>query len=254
MKRIHYLIFLWLLQSSCNINPSVMFKASNTKYCEYDSTLVQAEYQIRPGDILAIDIYPENGSRLINNVDETSLNSIKTLSGSETHPQFLVDPDGYAKLPLINQQKLAGLTVRQAEKLIETKLSAFYTQPFVMIKVANRRVMVFTGTGGSGMVVNLVNENMTLIEVLAAAGGITNTGKAENIKIIRGDSKNPKVIKVNLSTIESFQRSDIRVMANDIIYVEPVPRISQEVLVQLAPLVGIVTSLALLYQITSGLR
>jgi hypothetical protein len=40
--------------------------------------------------------------------------------------------------------------------------------------------------------------------------------------------------------------------ANDIIYVEPVPRYSQEVLTQITPIVGIITSLALIYNIANG--
>ena len=114
--------------------------------------------------------------------------------------------------------------------------------------------MVFPGTGGTGRTVNLDNENMNLIEALALAGGLTNTGKSYKIKLIRGDLRNPKVMLIDLSTIEGMSQSNLLLQSNDIIYVEPVPRVSQELLSQLAPIIGIITSLALVYQIADGFR
>jgi polysaccharide export outer membrane protein len=103
--------------------------------------------------------------------------------------------------------------------------------------------------GGSGTVVTLKNENTTLIEALALAGGITETGKAYKIKLIRGDSRNPQVQLIDLSTIEGMKQSNMLLQANDIIYVEPVPRISNAILSQITPIVGILTSMLLIYNI-----
>jgi polysaccharide export outer membrane protein len=133
--------------------------------------------------------------------------------------------------------------------MLEGQYATFYNKPFVMLRVLNRRVLVFPGTGGFGRVVNIDNENTTLIEALALAGGLTNTGKAWKIKLIRGDLRNPKVMLIDLSTIEGMKQSNLLVQANDIIYVEPVPRYSQEVLAQILPIVGILTSVALIYSI-----
>jgi polysaccharide export outer membrane protein len=81
--------------------------------------------------------------------------------------------------------------------------------------------MVFTGTGGRGTVVNLKNENTTLIEALATAGGVTETGKAYKVKLIRGDTRNPQIMLIDLSTVEGLKQSNLLLQANDIIYVEP---------------------------------
>jgi polysaccharide biosynthesis/export protein len=133
--------------------------------------------------------------------------------------------------------------------MLEQQYATFYNKPFVMVRVINRRVLVFPGSGGAGRVVNIENENTTLIEALALAGGITNTGKAWKVKLIRGDLRNPKVMLIDLSTIDGVKQSNLLVQANDIIYVEPVPRLSQEVLTQITPIVGIITSIALVYSL-----
>jgi polysaccharide export outer membrane protein len=132
---------------------------------------------------------------------------------------------------------------------MEEKYTFNYNKPFVMLSVLNRRVLVFPGAGGTGTVVTLENENTTLIEALAMAGGLAVTGKSDVIKLIRGDSRNPQVHLIDLSTVEGMTKSNMLLQANDIIYVEPIKNISQNILQELAPIVGIVTSLLLLYEI-----
>lgn len=233
-----------------------MFKSDESKEIAFDSSMVDSVYRIAPSDIISVEVFSEGGIRLVEQPNQINpYNSSQANYTGSTNPQeYLVDEAGSVKLPLISYIDVKGLSIREAEKAIEKRYIEFYNDPFVILKVLNRRVMVFPGTGGTGKVVELKNEKTTLIEVLAAAGGLTTTGKSNSIKIIRGDFRNPKVILVNLETLDAARNSDIRIYANDIIYVKPVPRISQEVLLQLAPFVGIVTSLALLYQIALGVR
>jgi polysaccharide export outer membrane protein len=253
MRKIVLLFFVILGFSSCNINPSVMFKVPSNYEYAVDQTIGNVEYRISPNDIVSMSVYTNDGFKLIDVT--TSAESISSRGGMGMNNlsfQYLVEPDGNIKLPIIGKLKLAGFTIREAEKTLEAQYANFYNKPFVILKVVNRRVTVFPGTGGSGRVVNLENESTTVIEALALAGGITNTGKARKIKLIRGDLRNPKVILIDLSTIEGLKEGNLLLQANDIIYVEPVPRLSQEVLTQIAPIVGIITSFTLIYNIAKG--
>ena len=230
-----------------------MFKVPSNYEYAVDQTIGNVEYRISPNDIVSMSVYTNDGFKLIDVT--TSAESVSSRGGigmSNLSFQYLVEPDGSIKLPIIGKIKLAGTTIREAEKLLEFQYTNFYNKPFVVLKVVNRRVTVLPGTGGSGRVVNLENESTTVIEALALAGGITNTGKARKIKLIRGDLRNPKVILIDLSTIEGLKEGNLLLQANDIIYVEPVPRLSQEVLTQIAPIVGIITSFTLIYNIAKG--
>lgn len=251
-KRILLFLTLALTFSSCNINPSVMFKVPKDYNYAVDQTIGNVEYRIAPNDIIGFAIYTNDGFKLVDLTTsaESVISRVQSGSGNQNaSTQFLVEPDGMVKLPIIGKVKLMGLTVREAEKQLEQQYATFYNKPFVMIRVTNRRVLVFPGTGGAGRVVNLDNENTTLVEALALAGGITTTGKAWKVKLIRGDLRNPKVMLIDLSTIEGVKNSNMLLQANDIIYVEPVPRFSQEILAQIAPIVSIITSVALIYNI-----
>lgn len=253
MRKYLFLILLTPL-FSCKLNPSIMFKTGKDYPYKVDQTIGNIEYRLAPNDILGFSVFTNDGFKLIDLTTGigagtgTGLNA-SAGSNSGNSVQFKVDIEGQVKLPIIGKVKITDLTIREAEKLLEDKYTVYYNKPFVMLNVLNRRVMVFTGTGGSGTVVTLENENTTLIEALALAGGITVTGKANVIKLIRGDSRNPQVHLIDLSTVEGMTQSNMLLQANDIIYVEPVKRVSQNILAEVAPIVGIITSLLLLYEI-----
>jgi len=257
-KLILLLSFSAFFLTSCQLNPSIMFKVPKDYQYANEQTIGNIEYRITPNDIIGFSVYTNDGFKLIDlTTSATSISApMSNMNGGNNANQtlFLVEPDGQVKLPIIGKVKISGMTVREAEKYLETQYSTFYNKPFVMLRVTNRRVMVFSGTGGQGRVVTLDNENTHLIEALALAGGITNTGKAYKIKLIRGDLRNPKVMLIDLSTIEGLKQSNLMLQANDIIYIEPVPRVTQEFLLQLTPFVGVITSLALLFQISQNIN
>lgn len=256
MKKLILYSIICLFITGCNLNSSVMFRTPKNYAFTVDQTIGNVEYRVTNNDIVGFSVYTNDGFKL---VDLTT--SIATATGGaggninnfNSSIQFPVEPDGQIKLPIIGKVKIAGMTIREAEKMLEQQYATYYNKPFVVLKVVNRRVLVFPGAGGAGRVIEIENENTTVIEALALAGGIATTGKAHKIKLIRGDARNPQVLLIDLSTVEGMKQSNLMLQANDIIYVEPVPRLSQEILAQITPIVGIITSLLLIYNIAKDL-
>ncbi|MEO0334740.1 MAG: polysaccharide export protein EpsE, partial [Bacteroidota bacterium] len=104
----------------------------------------------------------------------------------------------------------------------------------------NKRVVVLGGLGGQ--VIPLTNENMSLIEVLALAGGVSQGSRTDNIRLIRGDLDDPEVRIIDLSTIQGVKKASLKVMPGDIIYVQPVQRVASEALRDISPIFGLITS------------
>jgi protein involved in polysaccharide export with SLBB domain len=170
--------------------------------------------------------------------------------------EFLVQADGTVVLPLVNRVKISGLSLLQADSLLQTRYNEYYKDAFVTTRVTNNRVFVLGAPGGQ--VIALTNDNMNLIEVLALAGGLDgNTqggasnqgfyrfgGNPTNIRIIRGDLKNPRVQQINLSTLDGMRRANLQMEPNDIVYVEAVHRPLLETLSDAAPIISL-TSLFL---------
>lgn len=251
MSRIVLYLFVtaMVLPGCRNLNPSVMFKTPEDYNFQVDQTIGNIEYRIAPNDILEVSVFTNDGFKLVDLTATTGLPGTGSTDVGESAVQYKVEIDGYVKLPIIQKVKIRDMTVREAEKYLEQQYATYYTKPFVLMKVVNRRVLVFPGQGGTGRVINLLNENTSLIEALALAGGIATTGKAYRIKLIRGDYRNPSVQIIDLSTVEGMKQSNLLLQANDIIYVEPIPKIAQGVLAEITPIVGIITSFFLVYNI-----
>jgi len=242
---------------------------------------VDRNYIIQPNDLLAVRVYTNDGERIIDPNGElqfgspagllpTGTNGSRTLAtgggqsaSSAGDSEFTVQTNGTVRLPLINRIKITGYTLLQADSVLKIRYEEFYKGVFVVTRVTNSRVIVLGSVGGR--IIPLVNDNMNLIEVLAAAGGIDGAGgggaslyrsggKASNIRIIRGDLKNPQVEQVDLTTINGMRRANLQVEPNDIIYIEPVRRPFSDALVDASPvigLVGTVVSLLLTIIVTS---
>ncbi|MBL7778509.1 MAG: polysaccharide biosynthesis/export family protein [Chitinophagales bacterium] len=244
MKKILYLLFLSGIAtsfSSCKfLFPNIMFKQKDYQYFELAQKQID-EYVIQPGDEMTIKVYSRDGFRIIDRVitqEQTGSNSSANSPNQET---FIVDVEGFLKIPIVGDYFVKGYTERQLEKILADKFSTIYVNPYVNVKVINRRVFVFKG--GEGMVVPINQAPTTILEAIARANGIGNDLKAFNIKLIRGDLKNPQVTLINLSTIEGMRQSNLIVQSNDIIYIERKRNVAASLNTTILPFVAVATSL-----------
>ncbi|MFT4660693.1 MAG: polysaccharide export outer membrane protein [Patiriisocius sp.] len=231
-----------LLLSSCGVNRDLMFKTPTN--FEFNELLERnsTEYNISPNDMLRFRLFTNDGFVLIDLTagDEGSGGSSSIYR--ESTVSYIVENDGLVKLPTLGRVNLTGMSIRESQLYLEYQYSQFYRKPFVILEVINKRAIVSTGSGGTARVIDLENNNITLIEALALAGGIDDRGNSSKIKVIRNGISDKEVYHVDLSTIEGIQMGDMIIQANDIIYVEPVPRLASELLQDVAPIVSLLTS------------
>lgn len=244
--RIYLFIFCLFMISCRSVRESILFKTDHEKLpAGIAQNVQQAErnYIIQKNDYLEIFLYANKGERLIDFNIQTNTTGGNTSATAQTvqAPRFLVQENGYVRLPQVGMMSLEGFTLHQADSLLENAYTTFYVDPFVTTRFANKRVVVLSAN--QGQVVPLANENMNLIEVIALSGGVQNNERASNIRLIRGDLNNPEVHIINLSTIEGMTKANLRVQPNDIIYIEPVRRVITESLQEISPVIGLLSSL-----------
>jgi len=252
--------------SSCRLfYPNQLFKQKDYQYFEFAKKQID-EYIIEPDDQLTLQVYSRDGFKLIDvfgggfsggatsgggssssgssggGSSSGSSTSSSTASGSQV--TYLVDKEGFAKLPILGDFYVKGYSHHELEKELAQKYATLFIDPFVIVKVINRRVLVFKGEVAS--VVGLNESPTSLIEVLAKAGGLTRNLKAYKIKIIRGDLKNPEVHIIDLSSLEGLRTADLTMRPNDIVYVEERKRIIGDVLAEISPLFAAVTTVGTL--------
>ncbi|HET8858605.1 MAG TPA: polysaccharide biosynthesis/export family protein [Marivirga sp.] len=208
---------------------------------------IEGAYSIQPGEKLNIEVYTNKGERVIDpNLELTAITG-GAAGGGRLMPdkEFEVLPNGNAILPLLGETKVAGYSIAGLQEKLINEYSEYYIKPYVRVRPLNRRVVVLGGIGGQ--VIPLENEKMTVLEVLALAGGLDRDSKGRNIRLIRGPLDDPSVQIINLATIEGMQKANLNVLPNDIIYVEPVRRIFTESVRDIAPIIGVVTNVVTLF-------
>ena len=183
-----------------------MFKTDKFyQYTPADTLSGNKEYVLKAKDIMEVQILSNNGYQLVDVLGQ---------GGFYNPVTYTIHNEGFAILPMLDSLYLAGYSITGAENLLSERYAYFFVNPYVKIKVVNRRCVVYSGRGNA-RVVTLDNEGMSLIVVLALAGGIGNS-KAYRIKLLRGDLRNPQVFLIDLSTIEGMKKANLQIAANDI--------------------------------------
>ncbi|SRR5258706_5910885 len=245
--------FTGLLLFSCaSYKQNIMFKpieGYQPESFKKEASAVERNYVIQKNDYLTLQIFSNNGERLIDpNPDLTGKSGSNKDQQAAEPIQYLVDINGIVKLPLVGEMKLEALTLRQAEEIVQKEYSKFFKDSFVLFSYTNKRVVVLGAPGG--LVLPLTNQNIRVAEVLAMAKGLNNDAKANVIKLIRGDH----VYLIDFSTIKGYVEGNMLVEAGDIIYVEPIRRPFTEGLkdnyVIVSLLLQVTTIVVLIYSVT----
>jgi len=207
----------------------------------------EKNYVIQSNDNLELEVYTNKGERIIDPDMELTKDLPNQALNSKPIPTYLVDIRGIAKFPMIGEVKVEGMTIREAEAILQKQYESFYLDSFVILRYVNKRVIVLGATGGQ--VIPLTNENIHLIEVLALAQGVSNDAKAHNIRVLRGD----QVFVCDLSTFDGYLKNNIGIEPGDIVYVEPIRRPVSEGLRDYGLLVSLAASLTTLIVVLFGL-
>lgn len=128
-------------------------------------------YLVGPGDMLSVNVW----------------------RNPEVSAQVPVRPDGKISTPLVEDLQASGKTPSEIAREIEKALSQYIKNPVVTVSVQN-----FTGT--NSQVIKVVGqatkaqvlayrENMTLLDVIIAVGGITDYAAGNRATIWRGQKQ-----------------------------------------------------------------
>ncbi len=149
-----------LLCSAQNQAPAATPAAAPAQF----ATTASDSYVIGGNDVLAITVWKE-----------------PTLSGS-----VLVRPDGMISMPLVGDVQAAGLTPLHLADQITAKLKKFVQDPNVSVVVAAIHSKVIYMIGEVGRTGPLeMTPNMTLLEAISSAGGLSEFANKKKIYILR---------------------------------------------------------------------
>lgn len=134
--------------------------------------------------------------------------------------QVTVRPDGVITLPLINDVPVVGLSPKELQDLLTEKLKAFVNEPQVTVVVRDirsRKVFLVGQVGKPGSF--QLSGNMTLLELLAQAGGLGQFAKSESIYILRNQNGQQVRLPFKYKRVLQGKDPDILLLPGDRIVV-----------------------------------
>ena len=181
---------------------------------------VKFEYKIAPNDRLSIITYVQSGTdsqqmnSMLANTDTTrqGLDSIDAAAG------LLVTQKGEVRLPLIGSIKVTGLTEDQAADKLINEYKKYIRNPYVTVEITNQRIIVIGEVQKPG-IVPVVNGTMNLIEVISRSGYLTEIASRTDIRVVRGNLRNPEILSIDLTDGKSLLTANLLLQPNDIVYV-----------------------------------
>jgi protein involved in polysaccharide export with SLBB domain len=158
----------------------------------------------------------ERSSGVIGRMDNVE---IRVFREDELATRGQLSADGSISMPLIGAVRLEGLTTDQAAAAITRKYQDGYLvkpEVSVSIEARIRRTITVLGQAQRPGVFELpVHRQLTLVEAIGMAGGVTRIANGKKISLKRGGNATPQI--VNLSDITTGKGGDIPLADGDVI-------------------------------------
>jgi polysaccharide export outer membrane protein len=128
--------------------------------------------------------------------------SVKFWKDNDMSADVVVRPDGLVTLPLINDMKAAGLTPEQLRTQVTAAATKFVEAPNVQVYVRDikSRQVFITGMINRSAPYPLLGP-MTVMQLIAMAGGLQDFADGKNIVIIRTENGEPVSYRFNYNEV-----------------------------------------------------
>ena len=184
------------------------------------------EARIKPKDMLSISVIASNlATSIMYNLITPQINdniekSLITYPGLQS---YLVDNRGLIDFPLLGKLKVSGLTLKELEAMIQSKIESSFNneKPVITIRFTNFAINVLGEVNRPGKF-NTTNERMTILEAISNAGDLTIFGRRDNIKVLRESADGKKmIITIDLNDEKLVNSPVYYLEQNDVVYVQP---------------------------------
>ncbi len=181
------------------------------------------ELKIRKNDLLGISIISPDpiSTPLFNGLSSTSSSSGESGGGSTGGSGgYLVDKDGNIVMYKLGNIHVEGLTRNELKNKLQTDLAPYLKDAVITVRFLRNKIIIL-GEVAKPQVLNIPNEQITLLEAIAQSGDLTFTGRRDNILVIRETETGKQFKRLNLSDNSIFSSPYYYLKPDDVVYVEP---------------------------------
>jgi polysaccharide export outer membrane protein len=209
---------------------------------------------IQKNDLLSIQIYSVSTDPTIDLL--YNLPASNSSSGGAMAGGVLVDANGNIDYPKLGSFHAEGLTKEELAAQFKERLIKpieLLRNPTVIIRFLNLRITVLGEVNSQG-VITIPGERVTILEAIGLAGGITDYGLKNSVRVVREINGKRETGTVDLSSKDLFDSPYYTLQQNDVIFIDPTKRkakkAEQDVVMQRVSFgLSLITAIALLYNI-----
>ncbi len=219
-------------------------QGSNSNEIDYQTKYV--EYRLKSEDILQLKVFTTTADEF----NFIRLAQQQLSSGDPLLSGFVVDDEGSIELPVVGRVKVNGMTIDEAQEKISLLLKQNGLEsPKVVMKILSFQYTVLGEVNNPGLYNNYTGK-INILEALAQSGDLTDFADRKNVKIVRYENNNARVLYINVLDRGILGNPYFYIQPNDQIIVDPLKSVNgrtaqQNVAVSLSILASI-ASIALL--------
>lgn len=260
-----YFVLGLLVLTSCHTSRYALFQAEGSvDRAVFLAMLKEAEanYKIAHFDYITIELFTKKGEIILDpeweliNYNQLQIVNPAMQQGGNMNMMgggigaggirqirsYMVHDNDSVYLPLVGAITAKGAKVYEIDSLLSKKFQKYYKDSYVVTKLSNRRVIVMGGLGNK--IIPLQYESMHLLEILTLAGSdLEGMVKTNKIKIIRNVLTNPIMQEIDLTDWNNTRSLNLRIEPNDIIYIEPRRKATQNTIQDVNTALSAITSL-----------
>lgn len=135
---------------------------------------------------------------------------------------YTIDEEGKVELPLIGELAVLGLTTKETQTLIESKLINYINEDqfFVRVRLGGIRYSALGEFNSPGKRTILQNR-VTIFEAIAAAQDLSILAKRDEVVLLRQYPEGSQIHRINLNDEKLIGSEFYFIKPNDVLYAEP---------------------------------
>jgi polysaccharide export outer membrane protein len=181
-------------------------------------TVEEYTYRLRPGDIVSVRITsltPEEWDffQKGNASSQTSMQD-PLLTG------YVISEEGTIQLPVVGPVNVEGLSLQEANSLLQQQVAQYVKSPTVHIKLLNFTYTILGEVNGQGTY-STYDPRLNILQAVGRAGGLTEFADRANVKIVRKQGQEVEVAFVNLLEADIISSPYYYLRPDDVVVVRP---------------------------------
>jgi polysaccharide export outer membrane protein len=223
-KPVLFLPLLFLFLFSC-VSKKEIEKSYQLFQTDLDSmsNYTYKELTIKEGDNLSIQVYTlasadQQQVALFNLPNTGTKANPGTSSTPASGGAYIVNTSGEIFLPKIGMYKVAGLTCSQLIEKLKTDWATYVKDIVVEVRLMGFNVNMLGEVRVPG-VKSFTSGRATILDAIAAAGGLNDEAKRTDIKLVREENGKRTSYLLDLTSSKIYKSPVFQLQQNDLIYV-----------------------------------